>query len=225
MRTKCHVLNHSLPHWHRSTEMWTPELSTPWALLHHHRAGGMGAGGEVWENMSYCSTWVCDVFLLCIRDGRTLTLPYSLLLPNEFRVCSRDWADGTEDEGLLSLPGQVSNGPGGCFGTCPWTVGTDHLWGGERGLSEGPVRSSPSFVLLFPVQFCFWGRHSVGGVAGYSSPLWVSVLSSMKNIWREEEESEGCDSIMAEDQSCVWTRKVMGYFCYFYWGIINIDEF
>lgn len=71
-------------------------------------------------------------------------------------------------------------------------------------MSEGPVRSSPSFALLFPVYLGGMGMGGTVWVGWQTVPLHSdAVLSSMKTVWREEVELVGHDSIMAGDQSFV----------------------
>lgn len=105
------------------------------------------------------------MFFSLYKEGWNELYPSTLPPPPKWISClfqGLDWQRRRLRPSVSTWAG--GQRPSGWFGACFWSVGTDRLWGRERKLSEGPVRSSPSFALLFPVCLglgggaqCGWG--------------------------------------------------------------------
>ena len=190
--------------------MWSPELPKPCCLT--TRQVGWKPELTFEQLWIITVTWLCDVFLLCIKkDGGILTFHTPSFSQLNFLFVWGARLTTRETEGFCLHLGRSGSDPGGWLRACLWGMGTDHLWGRKGRLSEGPLRAltflCPIVSCLVWVLFC-WGEC----MAGYTRPLRGPGLSSVSNIQKEEEES-GLEP-MTGDQSFVWIHKVI-FFCLF----------
>lgn len=144
----------------------------------------MGAGVEVWATLNYYGYLDIWCFSTLFKEGWKDPDPSMLPPPCIWISClfeRLDWQSRRLRPSVSTWAGRAMAQVGGSE-CVPGDWAQDHLWGREKRLSEGPLRSSPSFAPLFPV----WFRDLGGGRGGR---LCLSTLSCY--LFFHEEYIEG----------------------------------